>query len=178
FRISGKRGDTLILTLMLLFIATLMMGPVIDLLVQELHYGPGSVQREEALQIAEAGVNYYQWHLARYPGDYQDGTTTPGPYVHAYTDYDTQQQIGTFSLIITPPSGNSSIVTIQSTGWTTANPSVTRTITTTYGIPSLAQYSFLSNDIVWIGSGESVSGKLQSNNGVRFDGMGNAPIMS
>ena len=37
--------------------------------------------KEQAFQIAEAGINYYQWHLARYPTDYTDGTTTPGPYV-------------------------------------------------------------------------------------------------
>ena len=171
-------GSMLMLTLMFLFIATLMMGPLLDLVSQELHYGPARIDQVEAFQIAEAGINYYQWHLAHFPSDYQDGTTTPGPYVHLYTDYDTQTQIGQFTLTITPPSANSSVVTIQSTGWTTHNPQQKRTITATYGIPSLAQYSFLSNDIVWIGSSEQISGKLQSNNGVRFDGVGNAPIMS
>jgi hypothetical protein len=171
-------GDTLIMTLMLLLISVVLMGPVIDLISQELRYGPARVGSEEALQIAEAGINYYQWHLARYPGDYQDGTTTPGPYVHPYVDTDTQAQIGTFSLTITPPSSNSSIVTVRATGWASSSPNLSRTVTASFGIPSLAQFSFLSNDVVWIGSDENVSGKLQSNNGVRFDGSGNAPIMS
>ena len=51
-------------------------------------------------------------------------------------------------------------------------------MTAKYGIPSLAQFSFLSNDIIWIGSNESVNGQMQSNNGIRFDGVGNAPIQS
>ena len=44
--------------------------------------------KEQALQIAEAGVNYYQWHLAQFPTDYKDGTGSAGPYVHAFQDKD------------------------------------------------------------------------------------------
>ena len=98
--------------------------------------------------------------------------------MHNYADFDTQQAVGQFSLTITPPTTGSTIITIQSTGWTNENPNIKKTITAKYGIPSLAQYSFLSNDIIWIGSDEVVSGQLQSNNGVRFDGTGNAPIQS
>ena len=43
-------------------------------------------QREQALQIAEAGIDYYRWHLAHAPSDYQDGTGTSGPYVHSVKD--------------------------------------------------------------------------------------------
>jgi hypothetical protein len=137
-----------------------------------------SIEREEAIQIAEAGINYYQWHLAHFPNDYKDGTNTPGPYVHDYIDFDTQKNIGKFSLIITPPLAGSTVTTIQSTGWTNDNPGITRTITAKFGIASLAKYAFLSNDIIWIGGSETVNGQLQSNNGVRFDGVGNAPIQS
>jgi hypothetical protein len=173
-----NRGDALIVTLVLLFVFSLMMVPFLDTLGREIGYGPGRVNREEAFQIAEAGISYYQWHLAHYPTDYKDGTTTPGPYVHTFTDADTGQAIGQFTLTITPPPVGSTIVTITAAGKTFASPNTVRTITARYGIPSLAQYSFLSNDIVWIGANESVSGKMQSNNGIRFDGGANAPIMS
>jgi hypothetical protein len=86
--------------------------------------------------------------------------------------------IGQYSLVITPPPIGSTIVTIQSTGWKTSTPGVTRTVTAKYGIPSIAKYSFLSNDVIWIGSDETVYGQLKSNNGIRFDGFGNAPIQS
>ena len=36
------------------------------------------VDRERAIQIAEAGVDYYRWHLAHVPDDYQDGTGAAG----------------------------------------------------------------------------------------------------
>lgn len=159
-------------------LAVLMLFPFVSVLVQEVKVLRSTVDKEEALQIAEAGINYYQWHLAHFPTDYKDGTSNAGPYVHNYKDFDTQVSVGKFSLTITPPSAGSTIVRIQSTGWTNNNPSIKRTITARYGIPSLARYAFLTNNVIWIGDTESVGGQLQSNNGVRFDGVGNAPIQS
>ncbi len=173
-----KKGAILVYLLVIMFLFTVMMMPIIGRLTTNGKLLKTAIDREEALQIAEAGVNYYQWHLAHYPADFQDGTGVAGPYVHDYADFDTQEVIGHYSLTITPPVTGSTIVTITSTGYTTNNPSVTRTITAKYGVPSLAEFSFLSNDVIWIGDTESVVGKLQSNNGVRFDGTGNAPITS
>ena len=117
--------------------------------------------------------------MAHFPGDYQDGTGAPGPYVHDYIDRDTQQNIGKYSLTITPPLTGSTIVTVKSTGWTNNNPGVTRTITSRFGIQSLAKYSILNNGPVWIYFSPQVfSGQVHSNNGVRFDVTGNAPIYS
>ncbi len=173
-----QTGAMLLYLIIIIFVFSILMLPIIDVVAKKMQLLRSSADREQALQIAEAGINYYQWHLAHYPSDYKDGTNQNGPYVHDYTDFDTQTKIGKFSLVITQPTVGSTIVTIQSTGWTLKNPSVTRVITAKYGIPSLAKYAFLSNDIVWIGDTESVSGQLDSNNGIRFDGSGNAPIQS
>ena len=87
---------------------------------------------EEALNIAEAGINYYRWHLAHDPNDFTDGTGNPGPYNNNY--YDPKGKLtGNFSLDITSPQGGSSIVVIRSTGRTLQYPSVERTITVQYG---------------------------------------------
>lgn len=171
-------GDTLVILIIIISVFSCMMFSLISLIYSRMKALETNVAGEEAFQIAEAGINYYVWHLAHFPSDYQDGTGRAGPYVHTYTDRDTEQNIGQFSLTITSPIVGSTIVTIQSTGFSTANPNFTRTVTARYGVPSLAQYSFLSNDIIWIGSDETVNGQLQSNNGVRFDGTGNAPIQS
>jgi len=176
--IQKKHGSALIYLLIIIFVFSVMMMSVITLLVYKMKVLATTVDREKSLQIAEAGINYYQWHLAHYPNDYKDGTSADGPYIHNYKDFDTQQEIGQFSLVITPPPVGSTVITVKSTGWANENPNVKKTVTAKYGIPSLARYSFLSNDIIWIGSDESVSGQLQSNNGVRFDGDGNAPIQS
>lgn len=173
-----NNGATLIYLLVIIFVFSVIMMPIINLLVLKMRVLGTTIAREQSLQVAEAGINYYQWHLAHFPTDYKDGTTSAGPYVHNYSDYDTQQPIGQYSLTVTPPVVGSTVVTIKSTGWTNANPNIKKTITTTYGVQSLAQYAFLSNDIVWIGEDEAINGQLQSNNGVRFDGTSNSPVKS
>lgn len=173
-----NQGDILVLVMVVIFIFSVTMIPIVNYAIVESKVIKSNANKEQALQIAEAGINYYQWHLAHFPNDFQDGTNTAGPYIHDYTDLDSQTIIGQYSLNITPPSSGSTIVTIASTGWTTANPSVKKIVTVKYGIPSLAVYSFLSNDVIWIGSNETINGQMQSNNGIRFDGVGNAPILS
>ncbi|MCX6778866.1 MAG: hypothetical protein NTU97_01385 [Candidatus Magasanikbacteria bacterium] len=132
---------------------------------------------EQAFQIAEAGVEYYRWHLAHYGSDYTDGTGGAGPYVHDYKNKD-GQVIGQFSLAITPPAFGSSIVTITSTGYTAEQPNTKRKLQMRLGFPSLADYAFLTNSDVWIGDNESIHGKLHANGGIRFDGTADAPITS
>ena len=133
--------------------------------------------REESIEIAEAGINYYRWHLAHNKTDYQDGTNGAGPYVHDYKNKD-GNVIGHFSLTITPPANGSTVVTIQSTGWLDIQPGSKRTLKVRVGFPALTDYAFLTNTDVWIGDNESTHGKFHANGGIRFDGVGDAPVTS
>ncbi len=135
--------------------------------------------RELAFQIAEAGANYYRWHLAHNKTDYYDGqgATSTGPYVHDYKDKD-GNIVGYFSLVITPPLLGSTVVTINSTGWMKDQPNSKRKIKIRVGFPALTDYAFLTNSDVWIGDTEVTHGKLHANGGVRYDGIGDAPITS
>ena len=135
---------------------------------------------ELALQIADAGINYYRWHLAHNKTDYYDGngaSSTPGPYIHTYTDK-LGNPIGHFSLEITPPTLGSSIVIIESTGWLDTQPNSRKKIKVRVGFPALTDYSFLTATDVWIGDTEVTHGKFHANGGIRFDGLSDAPITS
>ena len=124
---------------------------------------------EQALSIAQAGAEYYRWHLAHDPKDFTDGTGSPGPYTHAMTDpYGNTD--GMFRLTIDPPALGSTIVQITSEGWLTSHPETIRTVKTRYGIPSLAKYAFLHNANVWFGSKITIHGPIFSNGGIRMDG--------
>lgn len=177
-KLPTKKGEVLVLLLVILFVFAIITTPIINAVVARSKVLNSTVTKEQALHIAEAGVNYYQWHLAHFTTDYKDGTSSSGPYVHTYTDYDNQKVLGQFSLVITPPTTGSTIVTIKSTGSTVENPNIKRTITARYGVPSLAKYAFVSNAVIWIGSTETINGQMASNSGIRFDGVGNAPIQS
>ncbi len=133
--------------------------------------------REQAFQVAEAGIEYYRWHLAHFASDYTDGTTTPQPYVHVFEDAQ-GQTIGQFSLTITPPTVGSTLVTVKSTGTLLVDPSISRTIQATLGKPSFAKYAFVANDFMRFGAGTVVNGPIQSNNGVHFDGVANNIVTS
>lgn len=122
-----------------------------------------------AFSIAEAGIEYYRWHLAHAPTDYKDGTGGPGPYAHDYYSKG-GEKIGQFVLDITPPPVGSSVVTIRSTGRVFADESVTKIIQVRMGIPSLGKYAILVNDSVRFGTGTYAYGPTHANGGIRFDG--------
>lgn len=146
------------------------------LLTQQMIYSNRQYASEVSLNIAEAGINYYRWHLAHDPLDFQDGTGLPGPYEHEY--FDPQgKSVGYYSLDIVQDN-STGIVTLRSTGRSHQFPNITRTIEAQYGKPSFTRYSFLTNSSVWYGTGSTVNGDIHSNNGVRMDGDNNGRVTS
>ena len=135
------------------------------------------VMREKAFQIAEAGVEYYRWHLAHAPEDYQDGTGAPGPYVHNYKDKD-GNVIGSFTLTITPPPVGSTVVTVISQGKVNEDASISRKIEAKMAIPSLSKFAVVANAAMRFGEGTEVFGPIHSNEGIRFDGLAHNIVSS
>ncbi len=133
--------------------------------------------RDKALEIAEAGINYYRWHLDIDQDDFQDGTGTVGPYIHDYEDI-SGNRIGQYSLEITPPEDESQIVTISSTAWVDEYPKVKRRVTAQYGKIVLTKYAFLHNANMWFGNSINVTGPVFSNGGIRLDGHNDSTVES
>lgn len=133
----------------------------------------------KALAVAEAGVEYYRWFLAHYPDDVQNGTGIPGPYAIAYEDPE-GGDAGTITLAINGNAscGQTTSVDIRSTGASTENPTVTRTIEARYARPTVARFSYIVNDSVWAGADRVINGPYHTNGGIRMDGTANAPVTS
>lgn len=136
-----------------------------------------TLYKEQAFQIAEAGLDYYRWHLAHVPNDFKDGTGDDGPYTHIFYDKD-GNSIGSFTLTITPPIVGSTIVTIRSEGKVDKYPSIKRVTETKLAIPSFAKYAVVANDFMRFGEGTEVFGPIHSNQGIRFDGIAHNLITS
>lgn len=173
----GNKGIIIIQTLVFAFIAVVVIGGLVNWAGVNLKVSKSNLNRERAFQIAEAGIEYYRWHLAHANTDYQDGTGAPGPYSHNFTDKN-GNIIGKFTLTITPPSVGSTKVTIESVGSTLAEPNKTRKITAQLAIPSLAKYSVVANADMRFGQGTEVFGPIHSNGGIRFDGLAHNLISS
>lgn len=174
---KNSRGSILILIVVLTGVFLLIISGLLGVVFYQKKMNNILIARLQALHIAEAGINYYRWHLAHDPTDFTDNTNNPGPYVHQYQD-PTTGIIGSFSLEIIPPPIGSTLVTIKSTGWINNYPNVKKTIEVKYGKISLAHYSFLSNSDIWLGENEHVSGEMHSNGGIRIDGTNDSLITS
>lgn len=172
-----QKGSLLVQALVFGSIAVVIIGGLVSWAGLNIKASRLALYREQALQIAESGIDYYRWHLAHAPTDYQDGTGTSTPSVRPFYDKD-GNQIGTFTLTITPPQPGFTIVTVKSTGRITDDPSVARSITARFAIPSLAKYAVVSNDSLRFGEGTEVYGPIHSNGGIRFDGLAHNVISS
>ncbi len=135
--------------------------------------------KELAVQIAEAGLDYYKWFLSHYPNDLQDGTGGPGPYEHEYNDPE-GGAIGKFSLDVSGNNvcGSVASIDIESTGWTYDSPSIKRKVVGRYSRPSVAEFAYIIDDNVWAGSDREIKGKYHSNGGIRMDGENDSLVTS
>ena len=166
---NDHRGSVMFQVLVFGAIALLFVGGLIAWASSNIRYGHNLYSREVALDIAEAGIEYYRWHLAHSPVDYTDGTGAPGPYVHPYNDIN-GKKIGRFELTIVPPLIGSTIVTVKSTGYLDAAPLVKRTLQTVLAKSTFAKYAVVANADMRFGGGTNIFGLVHSNGGIHFDG--------
>ncbi len=136
------------------------------------------VDKSQAFAIAEAGIEYYRWHLAHAPLDFKDGNaTSTGPYIHPYFDKD-NHRVGQFALTITAPATGTTIITIDSAGTIDTAPTVKKIIRARLGLPFIGKYAVLANGNIKFPVGTDVYGLVHSNGGIRFDGVAHNIITS
>lgn len=174
---NNKNGAVLLNVIIFTMIAVSIVVYFVAWVSSSIKISKITIDKERAFQIAESGIDYYRWHLAHNPNDFQDGTGTNGPYVHIFYDKN-GNRIGTFSLTITPPIEGSTVVTILSEGRLDPPSSAKRSIQTRLAIPSFAKYAFVANDVIRFGEGTEVFGQIHSNKGIRFDGLAHNIITS
>ncbi|MEA2113143.1 MAG: hypothetical protein U9P63_00585, partial [Patescibacteria group bacterium] len=186
--IDSQKGTVIALVLVFGTIFLLMFSSLAGFILLQLKQSKQKVSWKQALVIAEAGINYYRWHLAHAPNDMQDGqawccATPPcaacGPYEYDYDDPEAGT-IGKYSLEIEGKQqcGQVTAVTITSTGWTEQFPSVKRAVKVKYVRPTVADYAYLLNDNVWAGADREIKGPYRSNGGIRMDGENKSLVTS
>lgn len=184
-RQAGQRGFILPTILSFIVAGLIIAGAVTEVIYTNFFIIGNNVQSQKAFNIAEAGVNYYLWHMSHNATDFKDGKTVPatadpvlgyGPYVHTYIDDNAINQ-GTFTLWIKPQSNGSTLATVRSIG-KIKNSNVSRTIQAQLGATSFASYAVVADTALWFGDTEGVDGPVHSNQGVRMDGSSNADVTS
>ena len=186
-RFSNNLGGFIVPTvLMVIVVFSILMISVASVINVTLGDAARNQSSQMALNIAEAGVNYYLWHVSHNNSDYKDGQTTPsapvanlgyGPYVHSYRD-GSGNVVGTFTLYISPGTAGSNVITVRSTGKMNGSRSPSRTVQARIGAPSFSTYAVVSNSQLWFGDTEIADGPVHSNVGVKMDGPNNSDVTS
>ncbi|MEX0621468.1 MAG: hypothetical protein WD187_00530 [Candidatus Woykebacteria bacterium] len=104
----SQDGLALLQAIILISIVASLLLIIVSVTLLGLNVSKQGVRRTAALHIAEAGINYYLWHLVHDPADYCDGNPCVGsppygPFVHDFHD-NTGKKIGSYTLWIAPPS--------------------------------------------------------------------------
>ncbi|MEK7512964.1 MAG: hypothetical protein AAB601_02080 [Patescibacteria group bacterium] len=160
-------------------IALVLMSGFVLWTFSALNFSLRTFNKSLAFSVAEAGIEYYRWHLAHNQSDYWDGqgATSTGPYVHEYYDR-FGNFLGEFALVITPPPQASTIVTIESRGTVAGDPTVEKIIRVKLGIPSFSKSAVATNADMRFGEGTDIYGEIVSNGGLRFDGTAHNVVKS
>ena len=178
--LNPSRGVTTLMVMVFMGIFFLVLSALTGFALEEAKYGNAIIDREQALNSAEAGLEYYRWFLAHFPNDLTNGTGSAGPYLYSVNDPETGSLIGTASISV---AGNSQCGVVQSiditsVGKSNLNPGFPRTLFARYMAPSVAGYSYLLNSNVHAGSDRIITGPYFSNGGIKMDGTNNSTVSS
>jgi Tfp pilus assembly protein PilX len=181
----GQHGFLLPALLTFMIAMGIITGAVLEVVLNNFTVVGNNINSQRAFNVAEAGLNYYLWHLSHNSTDFKDGQSTPatpdpvlgyGPYVHTYIDSDAVNE-GTYTLWIKPQGNGSTIATVESIGKIKGS-NVTRTVQAQIGAPSFASYAVVSDSALWFGPNEAADGPVHSNAGIEMDGSSDAAISS
>jgi len=187
-RFKNLEGGALIYGLVIMAIVQILLVSIIQFITTNMKYSLQIRSREQSLQIAEAGVEFYRWYLAHNV----EGKTTSqietfwssgsvygvgSVYEADYTD-PSGTTMGRYRLEVTPPVTGSTIAIVKSTGWTYRYPAQQRILQVRLRRPSWSENAVLANDFTRFGVGTEVYGKIHSNAGIRFDGLAHNVVTS
>lgn len=170
-----KRSRKAIITIYVLVFGAgflIMLGGLLSFILFQLKQSAERVAWNQSFFIAEAGIDYYRWCLQN---DIENNCQLEKDYTDA-----NRNLIGHFSLQVEGQQfcGQTIQKSIVSTGWNYKFPDIKRKIKALYGRESVAKFSYVLNDNVWIGSDHEIRGPYHSNGGIRFDGENQSTVAS
>ncbi len=169
---TNKKGVITTYALVFGAIFSILLAGLLGFILLQLRLSSQKVAWNEALEIAEAGINYYRWCLNN---EVEQNCLTEKDYFDPAGNL-----IGKFSLQVTSTSacGQTIQKEIVSTGWTNNFPDLKRKVSVLYARTSIAKFSYVLNDNVWIGSDHEIRGPYHSNGGIRMDGENQSLVTS
>lgn len=170
-------GITTLLVVAFMGIFTLIVGGLSGYALQQSKYGRALLAREEALSIAESGLEYFKWHVAHNTEIREDGTGLQSSYTYTVEDPEGGEMgAAVLTTDANMQCGRVQWIDVESEGISNADQSKTRTIAARYMRPSVGEYALVTDTGVHYTS--AVTGPIHSNSAVRMDGSNNSTVTS
>ena len=170
--LKTNKGAIVVYVIVFGGIALMMLSGLLGYVVIQLRLVEQKSAWNEALGIAESGIDYYRWCL-------NNGVESDCEGLFDYTDQN-GAPAGKYLIEVANSEmcGQTISRTITSTGQTEKFPKLKRTIRVVYARESVAKYSYVLNSDVWIGGDHEINGPYLSNGGIRMDGRNQSTISS
>jgi hypothetical protein len=164
----------IITTYVLVFgaIFLLLLSGLLGFILLQLRQAEQRLNWNQSLHVAEAGLDYYRWCLNN---EIEQNCKGQKDYFDPSGNLVGQFSIEDLSALAC---GQITSRKITSAGWTNKYPQIKRKVTILYARESVAKYSYILNDNVWIGGDHEIRGPYHSNGGIRFDGENQSLISS
>src|SRR3989338_5022048 len=179
FSRRAQRGVTILLVIAFMGVFALIVSSITGYVFQQSRYGRALYGREQAIHIAEAGLEYYRWFLAHNPSIMTAGAGLVSPYTYAVTDPEGGTQGNS---VVTATAdfqcGVPQWIDLSSTGTADANPLFPPTLSAPSMQPSVAEYASITNANLWFGSTRTSTGPVHGNGGIRMDGYNDSDVTS
>jgi hypothetical protein len=181
-RYTSQSGITTLLVIGFMGVFMLIVGTITSYALEQGKYGRALYSREQALSIAEAGLENFRWliaHNTNAGGTIMSNGTGLGSLPTTYTVTDPESgTLGSAAITATPTyqCGAVQWMDLTSKGTSNAGVGFPRTLTARYMKRSVAEYAFLYNSTVWFGSTNIGVGPYHANNGMRMDGTTNSTV--
>lgn len=171
------RGMTTLLVVAFMGIFSLIIGALVGYVLQQAMYGRALHAREEALSIAESGLEYFKWHVAHNTPLREDGTGLQSSYSYTVNDPE-GDELGSANITTSAHKqcGQVQWIDVVSEGTANADTRFKRELAARYMRPAVAEYAFITDSGVNYVS--SVTGPVHGNSGVRMDGTNNSTVSS
>jgi hypothetical protein len=183
-----KRGSAIAYGLVIIAVVSILFTSIIQFIASQMKYSSYVASRDEALNIAEAGANFYRWYLYHNIEEktiqqiidfWEDGDPIavgtpacgePGAYEAEFKD-PSGSAVGKYCLEVTPPHSWETMATVKSVGWTYKYPEAKRTIQLRLRRPAWSEYMVLADGMFRLSDRTEIWGKMHSNTGIHFDGV-------
>jgi hypothetical protein len=146
---------------------------------QQSRYGRALYAREQALHIAEAGLEYYRWFLAHNPSIMTAGAGLVSPYTYDVSD----PEGGVLGESVITAEANLQCgvpqwIDLSAEGTANLNPLFARTLSVRYMRPSVAEYSTILNANTAFSATGTSTGPVHGNGGIRMNGYNDSDVTS